>query len=497
MFLNDFVKKFSNINLRDLSEIQTRKGFDVSSLNRIEESEVVICLGYEEKVYTFLKPWLQKGRTLIFLEEENRCFFNVSKSISEDIRVEFFTITQEDETNIKEVVWKCFALKSLFVCHPELISLPIHSYVKKTFSRLNLGTHLVISDVADFGKKAFQNILRNSVNIIAKKGDGLKNAFEKVPAIICGAGPSIGKEIEKIAKIKERALVFAGGSALNVLAKKGVSPHFGGGVDKSAPFEKFQTHLGFLTPFLYQMRVSSQNFSLIHHEPVCFGESPEALFSDFLEDCYQLPSFSSGWCVGNFLSSIAVYMGCDPIIFIGMDFSYTKGNKYADSKYLGGEEKVIQKDFAMAKEYTIKLEKKYPDRRFINASSWGSSSFSDALKLCDEYKDIEGLIHQRLQECSQLDDSKRVLEDLYASFIFCQSALAKDFLAGEKIIKEQMAFLYIISPIWKIFAPLIFAKKKEQMNEKEKKMHQYVFFQKVIDIYIKEIEREMHGTSKI
>jgi len=496
MFLNDLIKRFPEIDIKDLSCLRKRRGFDLSSLKAIDDTDVVICLGYEEAIYNHFEPWLQGKRKLIFIEKDIGVFQDLPKKPINNKRVDFFLLSLEDDDLIKKIVWSYFSLKYKLICHPELMLDPICSYVKDTLRKIELGKHLAICDVADLGKKVFQNIAINSRQLISKRGANLKNAFEKVPAIICGAGPSITGEIEKIGKIKEHALIFAGGSALNVLAKKGVTPHFSGGVDPGAPFEKFQTHLGFLTPFFYQMRISHENLSLIHHEPICFGESNGALFSNFLEDKFDLPSFSSGWCVGNFLSNIALYLGCDPIIFIGMDFSYTIGNKYADSTKGPSQDQVVQKDFVMAKEYTEKLINDHPHTKFINASQWGSDSLSDALPYKVQ-EDLEGLIHQRLQECPMLAFNKRDLEDLYKSFMFCKDAFVKDFANSEKIVKKQSAFVYILSPVWNIFASLILSQSKGDMMEEEKKMHQYVFFQKVIDIYIEEIERAACGRQNV
>lgn len=62
-------------------------------------------------------------------------------------------------------------------------------------------------------------------------GNQLKNRFTDIPAIVCGAGPSLSKDIDYLYSLDNRALIFAGGSAITALSKHNICPHFGVAVD--------------------------------------------------------------------------------------------------------------------------------------------------------------------------------------------------------------------------------------------------------------------------
>lgn len=511
MHLNTIIERFPQIapNLLFSSKSLKRKAGVYFLPHRIEKEDLIICLGIDESLYEKLQTWLSSSKALVFLEEDKRVVLSLSEKILQDERVKIHLIEGEDTRQIQKIVWEHISSEHFFVCHPELENQPIHKFVKEALYRYQLGKHLSISDVSDFGIKVFKNILHNHKSLEeSKNGVGLENSFKKIPAIVCGAGPSLRDEIKKIKNIQNKALILAGGAALNVLAKEGIEPHFGGGVDKAAPFIKFQEHLGFLSPFFFQMRMSKENLSLIHHEPICFGEASGALFSKLLEENHSLKPFSSGWCVGNFLSQIAVFMGCDPIIFIGMDFSYTQGNKYGEGSDHYGNKRIVQKDFEMAIDFTESLAKKHQDRLFINASRpYEKSSFLKEFSFTEAFNkylqkefDLDGLIHQNIQECKSVIFNESLLEKLQISFLECKKLLAEGiekYLSIEKKLKEEFSFQYIISPIWQVYTPLIFSKIHRENRgikiEKIKKIHEYLFFQRVIDIYIKEITRMDNG----
>src|SRR6185503_9490810 len=68
------------------------------------------------------------------------------------------------------------------------------------------------------GKVFFKNFYHNILELDnAENGSALSGKFQGVPAIICGAGPSLGKNIELLKTLKDKALIFAGGTAMNAL----------------------------------------------------------------------------------------------------------------------------------------------------------------------------------------------------------------------------------------------------------------------------------------
>ena len=101
----------------------------------------------------------------------------------------------------------------------------------------------VVDEYLDHGVSYFRNFYRNLLQLPRSYfGNGLFGCFKQVPAIICGAGPSLGKVLPLLQEMNGRALVFAGGSAINALNAAGLQPHFGVGVDpNSYQYQRYVT----------------------------------------------------------------------------------------------------------------------------------------------------------------------------------------------------------------------------------------------------------------
>ena len=90
----------------------------------------------------------------------------------------------------------------------------------------------------------------------AYNGNGLFECFKDVPAIICGAGPSLDKNIDLLARLKDKALIFAGSTALNALIGKKILPHFGAAIDPHIhQYSRVAAAEPFPYPFFYRNRL--------------------------------------------------------------------------------------------------------------------------------------------------------------------------------------------------------------------------------------------------
>ena len=83
----------------------------------------------------------------------------------------------------------------------------------------------------------------------------LYNKFIDIPFLLCGAGPSLNNEFERIKTLENKAVILGSATGFNILTRNGVIPHFGYGLDPYEIQESRQlTHFGFETPFFYQNR---------------------------------------------------------------------------------------------------------------------------------------------------------------------------------------------------------------------------------------------------
>lgn len=192
---------------------------------------------------------------------------------------------------------------------------------------------MMIAEHIDFGVHFYNNFFRNIQNLPEKYfGNGLFGKFKGVPAIICGAGPSLEKNIPILKSIKDRALIFGGGTALNALNAFGLQPHFGVGIDPNpAQLVRIASNHGFTVPYFYRNRVLHSALDGVQGDKLFLtgssGYSISRWFDEKLGLCHQ--EVSEGANVINFSLSIANALGCDPIICVGVDLAYTKDESYS------------------------------------------------------------------------------------------------------------------------------------------------------------------------
>lgn len=186
-------------------------------------------------------------------------------------------------------------------------------------------------------KHTYRNFYHNMILLpqAAGVGHGLFQQFKDIPAVICGAGPSLEKQLPYLRELVkgERALVFAAGTAMNILTQAGIIPHFGGAIDPHDTQESRQlTQWGFQVPFFYRNRYCYKALRLVHGPRLYItggqGANPASWFEERL-GLKNDEAIVTGMSTTNFCTEIAGAMGCNPIIFVGVDLAYTGKERYA------------------------------------------------------------------------------------------------------------------------------------------------------------------------
>lgn len=209
--------------------------------------------------------------------------------------------TAEEENRARQ-------LKPIFQCEIEDWLRTYHSYLNRQ-------------------KEAFESYYLNLLELLnAKFGQEMAGDFKDIPAIICGAGPSLALHLKKLHSLQDRALIFAAGSAVNVLSRHGVLPHFGGCVDSTpTQVSRLSTNFAFQTPFFYLNRFNHQALRFLQGEKLFARGGIRLNALDWFDEqlgldfCERVPSSVSS---SNFCFEIALILGCNPIIFVGMDLCY-------------------------------------------------------------------------------------------------------------------------------------------------------------------------------
>lgn len=477
----------------------------------IEEDIDVVCLyGTDlQGGYPQVAEWLnqkEERRLLYILEESDHV-----QALFQDSKVRF--LFAGDEESFKQAAWEFVFLKFsyLALCPPEKKERADELFCK--MQHYQSGVHLVASDFRDFGVRILSNVYANMSRFCeAKRGRALFNRFKGIPAIICGAGPTLEREIEALGKLQNNALLFAGGSALNILAQEKITPHFAASIDPDPPHERLKEQASFNSPFFYQSRVSQELLASIHAPLFWMEGSGGYPIEEWLQkECgIEEHLFDGGWNVATFCTALSVALGCNPIIFVGVDLASDGEKLYAagvEEKVEGllpvldaaGKKAFARRDWLFAKDWLEKFEKAHPEHTFIQTKS---SSLTLHKAVFEQEWDLHKLVDQEIKKISAIGIEKRKIEEMLhkieCSLKRCDEriekllALFEERFPGlpsetgegallEVELEEELAFQNIIEPLWKVWQPIWTRKSLEISSpHTEEYLQRLLFYKKVV-----------------
>lgn len=294
--------------------------------------------------YDAIKSWLEKEplRRLIFLEDDLNVMghFLGTKKAEEilkhpQIQVLYFQNLKDQEAVLEVFYWN-FAMTKILV----VASLPYASYKRQLFEELRekitfdfAVKNALVEEYLKYGGPFFINFYQNMLDLpSASLGNKTFGSFYKVPAIICGAGPSLVKSLPLLDALRDKALIFAGGSALNALNAVGIQPHLGAGIDPNpAQYERLKSNQAYEVPFYYRNRMYHEAFKLIRGPRLYVTGCGGYDVSDWFEKKLNIHAdfMDEGHNVINFCLQIACQLGCNPIFLAGMDLAFTEMKVYA------------------------------------------------------------------------------------------------------------------------------------------------------------------------
>lgn len=316
-------------------------------------------------------------------------------------------------------------------------------------------------------KKWLTNTMRNIRQKSIPIEEIAKNLIGK-PAVIVSAGPSLNKNMHLLEKLKEKALIFAVGSAVKILDHNDIIPHFrvnieGGdpsGKDtKKSSFEQTENkdvpliYSRMMAPHLLENYTGKQisMVTIIDYLAHYFHKKNKSLF---LPVC-------TGASVANVTFDLIASLKCSPIIFIGQDMC-----SYEDALYAEGREQIVLKD-KYIDDSIIKMKdvygnnvttilpyleiktnyeqriKNYPNLRFINASEGGLGIEGT------EFKPLKEVLENDLDNVLDIDVNKiieKVWEELdYEDYLkkvdYTISEMKKDIDEIKKVNENRIDYL--------------------------------------------------------
>lgn len=299
---------------------------------------------------------------------------------------------------------------------------------------ININTGVVFSK--DWIENFFENIVQlvESVNL-----DSYESKLKGIPAVIVSAGPSLNKNVHLLNSIKDKAVILSAGSSINILEKNGVKPHIMVGVDGGELESRIFNNVK-ATDIYFAYSSSIHYDGLKNYKgPKLYFKTNVLEYTSWFEKEMDMNTkdLRSGASVSNLALDIARLMGCDPIILVGQDLSYTNLQSYADGAVLKNEQDEIlkknieemnkhylkEKDIYGNTVYTIppmismkiyfeEYVKLYPKVTFINGSEGGLP--------------IKGMPNKPLSEiideyCQNKFNIDNILEEIYRNEISVNS----------------------------------------------------------------------------
>ncbi|MBN1501702.1 MAG: motility associated factor glycosyltransferase family protein [Spirochaetes bacterium] len=183
-----------------------------------------------------------------------------------------------------------------------------------------------------------ENILKNTVKIISNhRIIEFFGKYSGYPGVIISAGPSLRKNISSLKLIQDRAVLICVDTALPVVEKAGIKPHFVIALDaQKHTLNHFLPHMNSDIPLIADAvsypRVSDEyKGKLIFSSTAKYYDSSDGKyrrettpFLDWLEKHIPpIGDIQSGGSVATSAFDLILNLGCSSIILIGQDLAYT------------------------------------------------------------------------------------------------------------------------------------------------------------------------------
>ena len=291
-----------------------------------KDNYVVLGLGTGNHIKELIKAKHNKAKILVIeceKEWSNKLNFKdkdviVAKNI-EDIQNFLYNYVSELNIHYLKIIPyanynKIYEKELVYEC----------KYIKDYFEKLiiNINTKMKFNDV--WFKNKFENLKYLCKSTYMTE---LKSKYRNKPAIIVSAGPSLSKNIEYL-KDNKNALIISGGRTLKSLLGINVMPNYVTIMDSSEnSYKLVQDYMHrYNNPLIYRDNIYNNILEQHSGEKIVFttDKNTQKLYTS------EEVNINVGGSVAHLMTELAIFMGCNPIVFIGQDFAYTDDKGHAD-----------------------------------------------------------------------------------------------------------------------------------------------------------------------
>jgi Uncharacterized protein conserved in bacteria len=309
----------------------------IESLKDISGNEVIIIFGLAagEHIKELLNNVGNNNKIIIIEPSKTivNLFFDMdyAKDIIQDKRVRIYDFYSGNIENIFDKAIEEFEIDNLKIvgfANYEVLFENEFKFLNKALRKIILNKKIGRDTLVFFSKSLFQNFIKNLKN---SAGYGVinsyRNLFKGKNAIIVSAGPSLEKNIHLLKDVQKNFVIICGARTLKALTNIGVAPDFVCAVDpQDITYTIMGNELKSEVPLVF---MDSANYKLVSEykgQKILFlNEGMEEYVESILGK--KVDSLFQGGSVAHVCAGLAVYLGCNPIVFIGQDLAYT-GDKF-------------------------------------------------------------------------------------------------------------------------------------------------------------------------
>lgn len=520
--------------------------------------ELLYVFGWDLSVYQALASWLvaDTRRELVFLGDgiENcLAFLHVPGALealaNRQVHFTLLPLTSAERREELRLLANRYPVSRLeIVKSPGLSTRRRHLFYRirlelLRFTTLSHALHLDRLHSDRLFHHWLANLPRMARSFYANRMQG---AFKNVPALICGAGPSLEKSLDLLKNAEQRLLIIAGGSTIAALSAQGITPHFCMALDPNfEEYLRFQNNLLQEVPLLFSTRLFPGVFQTWNgptgYLRAGIGGVPEIWMEEAL-------GFSDPLIGGSVLSeeSISVtsiclawaqFLGCNPIIFNGIDLAYTERRRYASGVeateeswkeggvYSAADRFVVRKDrtgkavhsavrWVMEGASFSHFIKQYPEMQFFNATEGGLSvagvpdlSLEQILqRYCLHEYDLRGRIMGAMAEAAMPENTEEILrqrvmhlresvervvagiqvllDEIARMKERSQEAKTGRFVLAEMTLREEDAYLLLFYDLFRVFANVMQREWRVAHSVWDRLHAEWTFFKTIADRYV-------------
>jgi hypothetical protein len=294
------------------------------------QATVIVGAGYGHMFHEILKS--KKKNHLVLLIEPSPYFlketfsrYNIIKWIKDRT---LFIVTSIEEIGIAISTIETFHVLNYWslLVDPYTVNLPLvyADAVQKANEHIN-AVRCNTGTVMGAGKQMAQNDVESLPYVLRNRGvKELTDIFKGKPAILVSTGPSLLKNIWRLKEYQDKIIIVAVAQALRTLLAYDIKPDFITTVDYGdINYSHFEGLMDSDVPLICLNRTYAKILKQYKGTKFISGSHQPGFEDSTIGILEEKGWLDSGGSVAHFNMSAAILMGCDPLIFIGQDLSWT------------------------------------------------------------------------------------------------------------------------------------------------------------------------------